>query len=185
MEIANQIKKYRNEKGYSQEELSERIFVSRQTISSWENGKSYPDIKSLLILSDIFNVSLENLVKGDVEKMKEIVKETDVKKSKENSNIFFIFLVCLILLTDPVLMLKKISGYVVYAVFIIITFYYGFKVEKQKKELNIRTFKEIVAFMEGKAITKREEKFNKNDLIKIFGIIIALSLICIRGLSNL
>ena len=52
MEISKQIKKYRAQENLSQEELAEKIFVSRQTISNWENDKNYPDIKSLLLISN-------------------------------------------------------------------------------------------------------------------------------------
>lgn len=71
MEAGAQIKKYRNNMKLSQDELAEKIYVSRQTISNWETGKNYPDIHSLLLLSTLFNVSLDQLVKGDVEIMKE------------------------------------------------------------------------------------------------------------------
>lgn len=71
MEIGKQIKKYRNEIEISQDELAEKIFVSRQTISNWENNKSYPDLRSLLLLSSLFGVSLDKLIKGDLEEMKE------------------------------------------------------------------------------------------------------------------
>ena len=47
MNIGNQIKKYREQLNISQEELADKIFVTRQTISNWENNKNYPDIKSL------------------------------------------------------------------------------------------------------------------------------------------
>ena len=47
MELGKQIKKHRQEAQLSQEELAERIYVSRQTISNWENDKSYPDVNSL------------------------------------------------------------------------------------------------------------------------------------------
>ena len=69
MEIGNQIKKHRTRLKWSQETLAENAYVSRQTISNWENGKSYPDIHSLLILGKLFNISLDELVKGDVETM--------------------------------------------------------------------------------------------------------------------
>jgi len=68
MEISKQIKKYRLEMEVSQEELAERIFVSRQTVSNWENEKNYPDLKSLLLLSSLFGVSLDILVKGELSK---------------------------------------------------------------------------------------------------------------------
>ena len=77
MELNAQIKKYRTEFNLSQEELAEKVYVTRQTISNWENGKSYPDIHSLLLLSSLFNVSLDQLIKGDVETMKEIINEDE------------------------------------------------------------------------------------------------------------
>lgn len=71
MELGKQIKKYRNELGLSQDALAEKIYVSRQTISNWENDKNYPDVNSLVLLSEVFKVSIDNLIKGDVEIMKE------------------------------------------------------------------------------------------------------------------
>ena len=70
MELSKQIKKYRTEANLSQEELADKIYVSRQTISNWENEKNYPDIKSLVLMSEVFQVSLDNLIKGDLERMK-------------------------------------------------------------------------------------------------------------------
>ena len=58
MNIGSQIKNYREQLKISQEELADRIFVTRQTISNWENNKNYPDIKSLSLLSFNFNVSV-------------------------------------------------------------------------------------------------------------------------------
>ncbi len=60
MEIGNKIKKYREHINLSQEELADKVYVSRQTISNWENNKSYPDINSLKLLTSIFNVSLDD-----------------------------------------------------------------------------------------------------------------------------
>ena len=57
-----------------------KMYVSRQTISNWENDKSYPDIQSLLLLSNLFDVSLDQLVKGYMEKMTEIINEKDIKE---------------------------------------------------------------------------------------------------------
>ncbi|WP_445610457.1 helix-turn-helix transcriptional regulator [Enterococcus mundtii] len=57
MDLSHQIKKYRKQLALSQEELAEKLFVSRQTISNWENERSYPDIHNLLLLSVLFDVS--------------------------------------------------------------------------------------------------------------------------------
>ena len=58
MELGSQIKKHRNDLSLSQDELAEKMYVSRQTISNWENDKSYPDVKSLLLLSEVFQTSM-------------------------------------------------------------------------------------------------------------------------------
>ena len=57
MEIGNQIRKYRTSLNLSQDELADRIYVTRQTISNWENNRNYPDIRSLVLLSNVFGVS--------------------------------------------------------------------------------------------------------------------------------
>ncbi|MFR4626544.1 MAG: helix-turn-helix transcriptional regulator [Dorea formicigenerans] len=93
MELSIQIKKYRTELHLSQEELAEKVYVTRQTISNWENEKSYPDIHSLLLLSSLFNVSLDQLIKGDIEKMKEIISEQEIKKFNYYGSIYTVHLV--------------------------------------------------------------------------------------------
>ena len=75
MEFSKQIKKYRLDSKLSQDELAEKVYVTRQTISNWENGKNYPDVKSLLLLSTLFHISLDTLVKGDLEEMREQIKK--------------------------------------------------------------------------------------------------------------
>lgn len=65
MEISKCIKEARQKNNISQESLAEQLGVSRQTISSWETGKSYPDIVSVIKMSDIFNISLDKMLKED------------------------------------------------------------------------------------------------------------------------
>ena len=62
MEFGKQIKKLRQEAQLSQEELAERIYVSRQTISKWESNLSSPDIQSCKAMADVFGISLEELL---------------------------------------------------------------------------------------------------------------------------
>lgn len=75
MEIGQKLKTKRTASGLSQEALAEKIGVSRQTISSWENDRSYPDIGSILKLSDLYGVSLDELLKED-ENMRKHVEES-------------------------------------------------------------------------------------------------------------
>ena len=69
MQIGVRIRDHRTQAGMSQDDLAMRVYVSRQTISSWENDKTYPDVQSLLLLSEIFDTSIDDLIKGDVETM--------------------------------------------------------------------------------------------------------------------
>ena len=80
----------RKEKNISQEEIAEVLNVSRQTISNWENSKSYPDLLILLKLCEIYNISLDNLLKDDKDLLNSIKKE---KKQKNKLIIFCISLI--------------------------------------------------------------------------------------------
>lgn len=86
MHIGSKIKKSRTEAKITQEQVAEALGTSRQTISNWENEKSYPDIASVLKMSDLYGVSLDFLLKGEVP-MKDyldyIEESTNVVKSKE------------------------------------------------------------------------------------------------------
>jgi transcriptional regulator with XRE-family HTH domain len=75
MDLGNRIKEARERLNLSQDELAEKMAISRQAISKWETGKSYPDIEKILKLSDIFNLSLDELVKGDKTFQENLIKE--------------------------------------------------------------------------------------------------------------
>lgn len=66
MEFNNRLYELRKQKGLSQEELANRLNVSRQTVSKWEIGDSTPDMEKLVALSDLFEVSIDELVTGKV-----------------------------------------------------------------------------------------------------------------------
>ena len=64
MNIANRIQTLRKSRGISQEELADKIGVSRQAVSKWESEQSFPDIEKIILLSDYFNVTTDYLLKG-------------------------------------------------------------------------------------------------------------------------
>ena len=74
MELERRLAELRKEK------LAEKLYVSRQTISNWERGKTYPDINSLLLMANYFDVSLDYLIKGDIDIMKHQVDQSQFKK---------------------------------------------------------------------------------------------------------
>lgn len=152
MELNTQIKKYRSSLKLSQEELAEKVYVTRQTISNWENGKNYPDIHSLLLLSSLFNVSLDQLVKGDMETMKQIINEQEVKRFNRYGAIFGIHLLILMVSAAPLFIWLEWYAFIPLGVLYAITMFWALKVEKIKKENDVQTYKEIVAFCEGKKL---------------------------------
>ncbi|MGX7162811.1 helix-turn-helix transcriptional regulator [Enterococcus massiliensis] len=67
MELNQQLKKLRIEHQLTQEELAKKILVSRQTVSNWENGKAQPDLQNLLILSNLYQVSIDEMLENKSE----------------------------------------------------------------------------------------------------------------------
>lgn len=167
MNLSKQIKKYRNTLALSQEELAEKLFVSRQTISNWENERSYPDIHNLLLLSVLFDISLDELVKGDVETMKDKISKTEMDRY---TKIMLIFCILTVLSIGPSLFLPDYWRYFFPAIFWIIAMYGAIKVEQIKKSKDVKTYKEILAFMENKNIDEaRNQRNKKKDVLsKVF-----------------
>ena len=74
MEIGRKLREARTASGLSQEIVAEKINVSRQTISNWETEKTYPDIISIIQLSDLYNISFDDLLQGDKKMMEHLGK---------------------------------------------------------------------------------------------------------------
>lgn len=83
MEIGSKLKTARINSGFTQEKVAEEIQVTRQTISNWENERSYPDIISIIKLSDLYSISLDELLKGDAKMIKHLNESTDVVNSNK------------------------------------------------------------------------------------------------------
>lgn len=152
MELSTQIKKYRTEQNLSQEELAEKVYVSRQTISNWETNKSYPDIHSLILLSKVYEISLDQLIKGDIEIMKKEIKESEIQRFNYYGKIYTILFMLMVLSAVPLMLYLKVIGIVIWLILTAVTLLFAFKVEKLKKENDVQTYREIVAFTEGKRL---------------------------------
>lgn len=99
MQLGQAIAQIRKERGLTQEAFAKMYNVTRQTVSNWENEKSYPDLSTLVKISDEFNVSLDILLKGDFRMVKDIDKK--LKKTAilyRNYNRFSYYCCCFIFL---------------------------------------------------------------------------------------
>ena len=167
MDISNQIKTRREAMGLSQEQLAEKLYVSRQTISNWERDKTYPDVQSLLMLSILFDTSIDTLVKGDVTVMEEAV-ERDRKRMGTRMLWLAVLMLALLasafaLILSPafawmegawgigaattVAFLPAVAALVVATV-----------LERIKRENDLVTYREILAFMNGEADIERDPR---------------------------
>lgn len=188
MELGSQIKKYRKELSLSQDVLAEKVYVSRQTISNWENDKSYPDVNSLILLSNVFNTSIDNLIKGDIEVMREEIKKEDRSEFERISSIFGILFITTIVSPIPLVHFLNFVGIAIWIVIFAVTMYVCILVEKKKKQFNIQTYKEITAFMDGEkldeiAMAKEEAKRPYQHILLAVGTgVITFVIVCLLSM---
>lgn len=173
MELGKQIKKHRQEVQLSQEKLADRVYVSRQTISNWENDKSYPDVNSLVLLSEIFQISLDNLIKGDIEVMKDVIQKEEIVKMNRYGKIYTIMLIVTAISAVPLFMWLGVWAFIPWEIIWALSMYFAVQVEKVKKDNDVQTYKEIVAFSEGKLLDdiQKQREIGKRPYQKIFLVI--------------
>lgn len=167
MDISNQIRTRREAMGLSQEQLAEKLYVSRQTISNWERDKTYPDVQSLLMLSILFDTSIDTLVKGDVTVMEEAVERDRKRMGTRMMRLAVLMLLLLAaafaLMLSPafawmegawgvgiasaVAFLPAVAALVVAAI-----------LEQIKRENDLVTYREILAFMNGEDEIDRDPR---------------------------
>lgn len=166
MEVGQRLKGLRAEAHMSQDDLAARVYVSRQTISSWENGKTYPDVQSLLLLSEIFDVTVDSLIKGDVEAMTKTV-DSDARTMKRLSYVMTVFIVLTVIACGwfsfqvavwdwPIE--QAVPTIVLALVLWGIAMFAALWAERIKKEHDLITYREILAYCNGKLVDRDTEK---------------------------
>ena len=167
MDISNQIKTRREAMGLSQEQLAEKLYVSRQTISNWERDKTYPDVQSLLMLSILFDTSIDTLVKGDVTVMEEAV-ERDRKRMGTRMLWLAVLMLALLAVAFALILSPAFNwmegtwgaGVAAAATFLpaIAALVVATVLERIKRENDLVTYREILAFMNGEANIERDPR---------------------------
>lgn len=160
MELGAHIKEHRTNLGFSQDNLAERIYVSRQTISNWETGRTYPDVQSLLLLSNVFEVTVDSLIKGDVEAMAKAMDEA-VKKYNILSTVSVVSGVVFLALAAwgafqyewgwGVHMAPTIVFAVIALLVLVVAFMHA---ERIKKQHDLQTYREVLAFSRGERVDR-------------------------------
>lgn len=160
MELSRQLKTRREEQGLSQDEVAKAIFVSRQTISNWETDKTYPDVQSLLLLSQLYNTSIDELVRGDAARIQQVV-ERDSRKMRLLSYgmvgfsvLAFLFLLGFSLAwPEPSGFARMSKGNIAGAITFLVLYAIGFSmaigIDRLKKKHDVITYREIDRFLKG------------------------------------
>lgn len=92
MEFNEKLRNLRKQKGITQEELAEKLFVSRTAVSKWESGKGYPSIDSLKMISKFYSVTVDELLSGD--EMLALAEEENKTKENRFADVVFGILDC-------------------------------------------------------------------------------------------
>ncbi|WP_072371859.1 helix-turn-helix domain-containing protein [Thermophilibacter mediterraneus] len=173
MEVGGRIRELRAAHGMSQDDLAARVYVSRQTISSWENGKTYPDVQSLLLLSEIFGASVDSLIKGDVETMNETI-DRDIETMKRLSYVMLGFLLLMIAALIWVGLQafawdwpleQTVPTFVLALVFWGVAMFAACWVDRIKKSHDLVTYGEILAYWRGEAVDRDTERGRRERMI--------------------
>lgn len=160
MEIGKRIRAYRKIYNLSQEQLAEKIFVSRQTVSNWENNKTYPDIQIIVSLSILFNVSLDELIREDLEEMKMKISN---KKANKRADIYSLIMICSTILASLsigllVALPESKLILIVPVILFLPALWSSFVLEKFKRNNDLKTYKEILAFSQNKDLEVLRKK---------------------------
>ena len=174
MELGKQLVHYRKKMNLSQEERAEKIYVTRQSISNWENDKTYSDIHSLLLLSHIFQVTLDTLVEGDLETMKMIVQKKDLEQVDKDTKWMLWGMVLTSISAYPLFYYLGWWGVPVFLLEWIITIRFALRIEKFKKTYDVQTYRQIVAITNGETLDtiQRAEERGKYPYQKVLLVLV-------------
>ena len=116
-EIGKKLKEARINSGLTQEQVAEDIKVTRQTISNWENERSYPDIMNVIDLSNLYSLSLDDLLKGDDKMIEHLEENTNIVKSNRKLIAAIMINVLLVILLVAFNMFLRDNQYYLIGVF--------------------------------------------------------------------
>ena len=173
MNVGNQISTIRKEHQLTQEQFGSLFHVTRQTVSNWENDKSYPDVHSLILLSEIFQISLDTLIKGDIDAMKEVIEKQEIEKMNHYGTIYTVMLIITAVSAVPLFMWLHVWALIPWGIIWAVSMYFAFEIERIKKDNDVETYKEIVAFSEGQLLDdiQKQREIGKRPYQKILLVI--------------
>lgn len=150
MKIGQHIYQLRTTQNLTQEELASKVYVTRQTVSNWQRGYSYPDLQSLMTISEYFNISVHELLKEDLPTIERSLSMKANQHFQQLSTEFTLLLIWFVISSifnfyffrENGLLLNLIisSPWLVYKIF---------QVDRYKNDYQLRTYQDISDFLAG------------------------------------
>lgn len=144
MNLPSRLKELRKNSKMTQEEVSEKIHVSRQTLSNWETGKNYPDFQSLLYLCEVYNITLYELVNEDIEL---IQKKVTKRKIYTTAGLFLFSIILLFLSITIIINFNVFIALIISSLAIMLITVTSMTMERIKKEHKLNTYLKICQFI--------------------------------------
>ncbi|PHF49039.1 transcriptional regulator [Bacillus pseudomycoides] len=124
MNLGPQLKKFRESKNFSQEDVARKVGVTRQAVYKWESNKSYPDIDNLILLSELFEVTIDELIKGSEDVREELdKKDKDECEDDDDENDFGFFIGIVLIFIGIFIGIEGISLFITILGMLIMVFY--------------------------------------------------------------
>ncbi|MED0973502.1 helix-turn-helix transcriptional regulator [Bacillus paramycoides] len=124
MNLGSQLKKFRESKSFSQEDVARKVGVTRQAVYKWESNKSYPDIDNLILLSELYEVTIDELIKGSEDDRKELdKKDKDECEDDDEENDFGFFIGISLIFIGIFIGVEGISLFITILGMLIMVFY--------------------------------------------------------------
>ncbi|MDR4329661.1 helix-turn-helix domain-containing protein [Bacillus pseudomycoides] len=124
MNLGSQLKKFRESKNFSQEDVARKVGVTRQAVYKWESNKSYPDIDNLILLSELYEVTIDELIKGSEDVRGELdKKDKDECEDDDDENDFGFFIGIALIFIGIFIGIEGISLFITILGMLIMVFY--------------------------------------------------------------
>lgn len=173
MKINEKLIYYRNQNNLSQAALAKKMYVSRQTISNWETGKTYPDIQSLVLMADIYQTTVDQLVKDDIDLMQNNLSKF---KLRELSVGLITTLVATYISFISIHWLPLPIASMLVATFSTLGIIIAMTLIKLNNKLHLQTFKQTIAFLNGKTVEEINYSVKKRRYILTIAAIVGILL---------
>ncbi|MDT0656337.1 helix-turn-helix domain-containing protein [Staphylococcus chromogenes] len=144
MNLPSRLKELRKNNKMTQEEVAEKIHISRQTLSNWETGKNYPDLQNLLYLCELYNITLYELVEDDIELIKNKITKSNIYIT---AGLFLFGMVMLFLSIIIIIKFNVFIALIISSIAILTITITSVTMERVKKENKLNTFSKILRFI--------------------------------------